>query len=262
MLNPIMVKELRIHSRRTILYWVGLIYLLMVSISACILIWQYKLIDPLNDILVTSRSVFVVFTTIAVVINSFVSPSIALLIINAEKDISYLDFLKLTRLKSYQILSGKFICLLFYTILVNSLSAPVIMLLASFSGVSIFGVARFYLITIFCNITFGFVGISYSAIFKRIKTVAILTFATTVFFLFGTLMMKPVLRQILRSRNIIAESIFRGLNPIHATINILDPRDTSKVAGLSLWLFLIISYLFLIIVFSIIANFKLNLVES
>lgn len=245
MLNPLLIKELRVQTRGRDIYVVGGIFILALSALVFGLIWEASTgHGTLNA--EYGREMFMAFIVVLMLTISLICPAFTVGAISLERERLTFDQLRLTLLKPRQILAGKVAPTLVYILILLFASLPIAILIVPLSGVSSMEMASCYLVIFISALAFSLIGIMCSSIYKSVRASTVMAYAVTGFFIFGTALAPMMLTSIFRINiNRILLDLFISLNPFHALLSVLGKRGQSQVIGLSPWIFTIVSYLIL-----------------
>ena len=107
------------------------------------------------------------------------------------------------------------------------------------------------------------IGIMCSSIYKSVRASTVMAYAITGFFTFGTALTPMILTHIFRVNvNRILLDLLIFLNPFRALSGVLDRGWPPQVAGLSPWVFTIVSYLILSVITACIALLRFRKMRS
>lgn len=237
MLNPLLIKELRMQTRGWKTYAVGIIYLLAISALAFGLFWEAsaggRTLDPEYG-----GDMFLAFVIALILAVCLICPAFTVGAISSERERLTFDQLRITLLKPHQILVGKAAPPLIYALILMVASLPIASLIVPVGGISLAEVASCYLIAFISAMAFTLIGLMCSSIYRHTRTSTVMTYSITGFFLFGTAMI-PL---IARSNHILMELCI-ALNPFHAAMSVLGKGKQLQLGGLSAWDVAVIGYL-------------------
>ena len=262
MLNPLLIKELRMQTRGREIYVVGGIFILALSALVFGLIWEASTSDgTLNA--EYGKEMFLAFIVVLMLAISLICPAFTVGAISSERERLTFDQLRITLLKPRQILVGKVTPTLIYILILLFASLPIAILIVPLSGISSTEIASCYLLIFISALAFSLIGLMCSSIYKSTRASTIMAYAVTGFFTFGTAVAPMILTSIFRvSVNRILLDLFISLNPFHALLSVLGRGRQPQMAGLSPWIFTIISYLILSVIAACIALLRFRKMRS
>ena len=243
MLNPLLIKELRMQTRSKETYAVSSIYILALSVLTFTLIWEASTGDRTLN-MEYGKEMFLAFIVVLMLAICLICPAFTVGAISSERERLTFNQLRVTLLKPYQIVIGKAAPSLIYILALLFASLPIVILIVPLSGLSLMEMASCYLIALISALAFSLIGLMCSAVYRNTRAATVMTYATIGLFMFGTAAAPMILTTVFRMRiNRILLNLVTALNPFHAVFNILGRGRQVQVAGLSPWNINIIGYL-------------------
>jgi len=243
MLNPLLIKELRMQTRGWGTYAVGIIYLLALSALAFSLFWEAstggRTLDPEYG-----GDMFLAFVIALILAVCLICPAFTVGAISSERERLTFDQLRVTLLKPHQILVGKAVPPLIYVLILMVASLPIASLIVPVGGISLAEVASCYLIAFISAMAFTLIGLMCSSVYRHTRASTVMTYSITGFFLFGTAMIPLIVGGTFRlAINRALLDLCIALNPFHAAMSILGKGKQLQLGGLSSWDVAVIGYL-------------------
>lgn len=251
MLNPLLVKELRIKARRRDIRAVSIIYILMLSALAFSLFWLASTGSKTLDA-EYGRGIFLNFVLALMLAICLICPAFTAGAISSEREWMTFGQLRVTLLRPYQILMGKFVPSLVYILILLLASIPIAILIMSLSGVSLVKAAHCYLIVFAAAFAFSLIGLICSSIYKKTQAAMVATYTIVSLFAFGTAIIPMILTSIFKVNidQILLDWIV-VLSPFHVMFTIMGKGRQFQLAGMASWNVALVVY----IAISVIANF-------
>ncbi|HBY94070.1 MAG TPA: hypothetical protein DEP84_08930 [Chloroflexi bacterium] len=188
--NPIIIKELRSRMRgpRAFLVLTGFLLLL-----AAVTFLLYRVVletvrftpGPLSATVGQSMFAGLAFFELFLII--FITPALTAGTVSGEHEAQTYEMLVATPLRPVSILWGKLIAALSYVFLLIFAAVPLASLVLIFGGVTIRDMLTALLVLVVSAITFGTVGVFYSALLNRTGRATVLSYLTLLFFILGPL---------------------------------------------------------------------------
>jgi len=254
MLNPILIKELRIQMRSWKYYAVGTIYILTISGLVFGMIWEAstskKTLDPEYG-----KRIFFAFFVVLTLAVCMICPAFTVGAISSEEELLSFDLVRITLLKPRHILSGKLAPVLIYALILLFASLPATLLIMPVSGTSLMEISLCYLIAFISATMFSLIGFMWSSIFRRTRIAAIVAYITTGVFAFGTMVVPTMLSRIFQVRiSHILLSLCNALNPFYVIASKLEGAEKAT----ELITNLIISYLIISVIVTLVILLRLR----
>jgi len=243
MLNPLLIKEFRVQTRCRETYAVAIIYIFVISALTFSLLWEASTSERVFSP-EYGREVFLAFVAVLIVMVCLICPAFTIGAISSEREHLTFDQLRVTLLKPRQILMGKAVPPLIYTLILLFASLPVATLIVPVGGISILEMASCYLIAFISAVAFSLTGLMWSSIFRSTRTSTAITYVVIGFFTFGTAIVPMILSGVFRVEiNRVLLDLCTTLNPLQAVFSVLGRGRQFQLAGLSLWEITIAGYL-------------------
>lgn len=243
MLNPLLIKELRMQTRSREIYAIGGIYVLALSALTFSLFWEASTGDRTLD-MGYGGEMFLAFIVVLMLAICLICPALTVGSISSERERLTFSQLRVTLLKPRQILVGKGAPPLIYILILLFASLPMAVLILSLSGISPIKAASCYLVVFVTAMAFSLVGLMCSSIYKNTRASTVMTYAIMGLFTFGTAVAPMILVGVFRMNiNRVLLDLFTALNPFHAVLSILGRGKQFQTVELSPWGIAIIGYL-------------------
>jgi ABC-2 type transport system permease protein len=237
MLNPLLIKELRMKTRGVEAYAVGVIYIFALSALAFGLFWEAssggRTLDPEYGI-----KMFLAFVVAVILAVCLICPAFTVGAVSSERERLTFDQLRVTLLKPRQILLGKALPPVIYVLVLIVASIPAASLIAPVGGISPAEMFFCYATAFISAMAFGLVGLMCSSIYRRTRPSIVMTYSIAGFFLFGT----AVIPRIVRLNRVLLD-LCLSMNPFYAAMSALGRGKQVQIAGLSSWDIAVIGYL-------------------
>lgn len=243
MLNPLLIKELRMQARGKEIYAISGIYILALSVLTFTLVWEASTGDRPLDVEYGKEMLLAFFVALMLAV-CLICPAFTVGSISSERERLTFNQLRVTLLKPHQILVGKAAPSLIYILTLLFASLPIVLLIVPLSGLSLTELASCYLIALISALTFSLVGLTCSAIYRNTRASTVMTFATIGLLMFGTAVAPMILTGVFRVKiNRILLDLFMSLNPFYAVLSVLGGGKQIQMAGLSPWSVTVTGYL-------------------
>ena len=241
MLNPLLIKELRMKTRGVEAYAVGVIYIIALSALAFGLFWEAssggRTLDPEYGI-----KMFLAFVVAMILAVCLICPAFTVGAVSSERERLTFHQIRVTLLKPRQILLGKALPPIIYILVLIVVSIPVASLIAPVGGVSLAEMFSCYVVAFVSAMAFGLIGLMCSSIYRRTRPSIVMTYSIAGFFLFGTAIIPRIVDGVSRISRFLLD-LCVSLNPFHAAMSALGRGKQIQLAGLSSWDISIIGYL-------------------
>ena len=243
MLNPLLIKELRMQTRGKETYAVSGIYVLALSVLTFTLIWEASTGNrTLNA--AYGKEMFRDFMVVMMLAICLICPGFTVGTISSERERLTFNQLRVTLLKPHQIVVGKAAPSLIYILALLFASLPIVTLIVPLTGLSLVEIASCYLIALISALAFSLIGLMCSAVYRNTRAATVMTYATIGLFMFGTAVAPMILTGVFRMEiNRILPDLLMALNPFNAVFSILGWGRNVQMAGLPPWSINIIGYL-------------------
>jgi ABC-type transport system involved in multi-copper enzyme maturation permease subunit len=243
MLNPLLIKELRIHTRGRETYAVSGIFILALSALTFSLVWDASTSDRALDA-EYGKGMFLAFVVVLMLAICLICPAFTVGAISSERERLTFNQLRVTLLKPHQILIGKAVPSLIYILILLFASLPMAILIVPLGGISPKEITYCYLIVYVSALAFSLIGLMCSSIYRNTRAATVMAYAIIGLLTFGTAVIPIILKWVFQiSVNRIILYLLTALNPFHAAFNALGRGRQTQVAGLSPWTIDIIAYL-------------------
>lgn len=234
-LNPVIVKEMRARMRGARAFWLLTGYLTVLGLLAyglfrIVLASMQRQFGPgmppqsalIGQILFTGLAMMELLAV------CFVTPALTAGTISGELERRTYDMLMATPLRPARVLVGKAFASLTYANLLILASIPLSSIIFLFGGVALRDVIQAIGLMVIVAITYGMVGIFFSALIRRTGWAMILSYITVLAITFGTLFLWLVLLAINEGRTPTWTILY--LNPLAALASaISSPGATSSM---------------------------------
>ncbi len=187
-INPILIKELRSRMRgpRAFLILTG--FLLLLSGIAFLL---YKTLEesfrfsfgPASMSASVGVSMFLGLAFFELFLVAFITPALTAGTISGEQESLTYEMLVATPLRASSIMLGKMIAALFYVFLLIFAAVPLLSLVYVFGGVTVRDMALALLILASTTLTFGIIGMFWSALLRRTGRATVMSYMTLLLFI-------------------------------------------------------------------------------
>ena len=243
MLNPLLIKELRIRTRGREIYAIGSVFVLVLSALVFSLLWEASTGESIPNA-DYGKKIFLAFIVALMLAISLICPAFTVGAISSERERLTFSQLRVTLLKPHQILVGKAAPTLIYILILLLASLPVAILIMPLGGVSPTETASCYLVVFISALAFSLVGLMCSAICKSTRASTVMAYIIIGLVIFGTAIVPMILTEIFQlSVNRSLLNLFMALNPFYAAFSVLGKGRHLQMVGLSLWIIAIIGYL-------------------
>lgn len=243
MLNPLLIKELRMQTRGKETYAVSGIYILALSVLTFTLIWEASTGDRTLNV-AYGKEMFLAFMVVLMLAICLICPAFTVGTISSERERLTFNQLRVTLLKPHQIVVGKAAPSLIFILALLFASLPIVILIVPLSGLSLIETASCYLIVLISALAFSLIGLMCSAVYKNTRAATVMTYSTIGLFMFGTAATRMILTGVFRMKiNRILLDLLIALNPFYAVSSVLGWGRHVQVAGLPPWSINVIGYL-------------------
>lgn len=227
MINPVLLKELRMPFRSKRAPIILFIYLLVLGGFALGFIYMQSLyghdyFDPSR-----SREIFVALSVAQLILLGFVTPGLTAGVISGERERQTLNVLLITELSPVGIAVSKLISSCAFTLLLVIASLPLFSIVLMFGGTApsqLWSVFGFYLVTMFL---FAAVGMACSTFFKRTGASTVTAYGITAFLGAGTAFLAAFIYELVRNAAPRLDTVpfavqfLTNINPVLVLMNIL-----------------------------------------
>ncbi|MDQ4077520.1 MAG: ABC transporter permease [Chloroflexota bacterium] len=189
-LNPVLIKELRSRMRgpRAFLILTG--FLLLLSGIAFLL---YKTLEasfqyaygPSGMSAMVGVSMFLGLAFFELFLVAFITPALTAGTISGEHESLTYEMLVATPLRASSIMFGKMVAALSYVFLLIFAAVPMLSLVYIFGGVTVRDVAVALLVLVVTTVTFGTLGMFWSALLQRTGRATVMSYLTLLTFIMG-----------------------------------------------------------------------------
>jgi len=187
--NPVIIKEIRTRmrgSRIFILLTLHLVFLgLIVSLAYILFRTSISPSGSYEERRTFGKAIFGLLIWIELIAISFIAPALTSGSISAERERQTLDLLRVTLLPTIGLVLGKYLSGLVFILLLLFTSLPMFGSAFIFGGVLPEEIIIAVLILISCAVAFCAIGIFLSSIFPRTIISIVLSYAMTIFLVFG-----------------------------------------------------------------------------
>jgi ABC-type transport system involved in multi-copper enzyme maturation permease subunit len=190
--NPIMVKEFRSRMRGWRAFALLTAYLIFLALFSYG-VYRLVLISPpysggmpLSPFI--GQALYVAIANLSLFFVAFLTPALTATAISSEHERLTLEMLQATPLASHTILFGKLVSTAGYIILLLFAAIPMVSLVFIFGGVTLPDLFLAALVIWTTAITFGMIGLFFSAWRKRTIQAIVLSYLVILFFIIGTYM--------------------------------------------------------------------------
>jgi hypothetical protein len=256
MLNPLLVKEIRIQTRGWETYAIGTIYILALSALVFSLFWEAagdkRGMEPGHG-----EEMFLAFAVVLILAITLICPALTVGAISSEREKLTFEQLRVTLLRPHQILIGKAGPPIIYAIVLLLASTPIVSFILLSDGISLEKVAYSYLIAFTSAMAFSLSGLMCSSVYRTTRLSTVMTYAIVGLFTFGTAMLPMIASNVFRlkiNRVILDFSI--ALNPFHAVFSIFGKGRQLQLYGLSPWTVAILGYMVVSVLAICVALFR------
>ncbi|MFD3158567.1 ABC transporter permease [Haloimpatiens sp. FM7330] len=186
--NPILSKEVRVRMRSWKAPLLIAIYTGILAFVAVFILFN-TVLDPYQHSFRSSEIIesYAVLSGIQFLLIAFIVPALTSSSISGERERQTLDLILCTKLPSQSIILGKLITSISQILLLIIAALPVFSVVLLFGGISFKEISQLFIYYIVLAITFGSIGIFFSTYIKKTTTATVLTYATILFLMLGTL---------------------------------------------------------------------------
>ena len=189
--NPVVIKELRSLMRGGRAFMVLTIFLLILSL---VTFGLFRIVTSASQFdanglvsAVIGQSLFAGLAFIELLLILFITPALTAGTISSEQENLTYDMLLATPLKPATILWGKLLSSMSYVMLLIFAGIPLASLIFIFGGVAPIDTLKALLVLIMTSLTFGLIGLFFSALTGRTATATVLTYTVLLLLSIGTL---------------------------------------------------------------------------
>ncbi len=188
-LNPVLMKELRVRMRGPRAFWIMLLYLSAAMICVCVVyssfIFTRQRVNPSVSSAELGRHLFQVLMIGQAALLCLVAPGLTAGGISLEREQQSLPMLLVTLLRPRTIVLGKLLSSLSYLVLLVVCNAPFVALVFLYGGVSWRQVLEGHAVLLICAVYFGAVGLWWSAVCRRTGQSAVISYGSMVAWVLG-----------------------------------------------------------------------------
>lgn len=189
-INPIYRKELKLSTRSLKLPMLFMIYIILLTGSACFACTaffnSYNYYQSQYSSILT---VFICLSVAEVVMVMLEVPAFTANAIAGERERQTLDILLTTNLKPVQIVLGKLLSSLSSLFLLTLLSLPVLGITFAIGGIHLKDLLQLFFFILICMFFIGSLGIFFSAVLKRTSGATVASYASLLFITAGTMIL-------------------------------------------------------------------------
>jgi ABC-type transport system involved in multi-copper enzyme maturation permease subunit len=194
--NPIVVKEIRTRMRGYRSFALLTAHLLVLGIILSIVFLVFRSAtstSSLEERRIFGKAIFGLYLWMELVTISFIAPALTAGSISTERERQTYDLLRVTLLPARSLVSGKYVSGLFFILLLLFTSIPLLSPAFLFGSVVTEEIVIGLLILIVSAVVFCAMGLFFSSIIKRTLLSTVLTYALTIFIVFGIPMIMIIL---------------------------------------------------------------------
>jgi ABC-type transport system involved in multi-copper enzyme maturation permease subunit len=220
--NPIMVKEFRSRMRGWRAFAMLTAYLIFLALFSYGVYRLVLLAPPYSGMPLSpfiGQALYAAITNLSLFFVAFLTPALTATAISSEHERLTLEMLQATPLAPHTILFGKLISTAGYIFLLLFAAVPIVSLVFTFGGVSLLDLVLAALVIWATAITFGMVGLFFSAWRKRTIQAIVLSYLVILIFVIGTYFIyifSGVITQDFPSRAILVVNPFSALASVLA----------------------------------------------
>lgn len=191
--NPILIKELRSRMRgpRAFLILTGFLVLL-----SGVAVLFYKMVEqatqfsggPTPVSVTIGVTMFLGLAFVELFLVAFITPALTAGTISGEREALTFEMLMATPLRPISVLLGKMVAALSYVFLLIFAAVPLLSIVYIFGGVTVRDMLVAFLILVVTAVSFGTVGIFWSALLGRTGRATVLSYLTLLTFIGGPLL--------------------------------------------------------------------------
>lgn len=187
--NPMLAKELSSQTRGwrsplTMTAYLGVLG--AVGLADYLIVTAPMRMNGYMDTMVGMR-IYVLLAAFQVILIGFMTPALTAGAISGERERQTLDLLLCTRLSAGRIIVGKLLASIGFEMLLIGASLPMFALVFLFGGVAPLDLAKSFGIYLLTAVTFGAIGVFFSAVFRRTQIATVVTYGVVFFLIFGTI---------------------------------------------------------------------------
>lgn len=189
-INPVYLKELKtsVRTMKTSMILLGYNGLLaLFGLFAFVIIFSF---DLRYGGVIQYSAILKVYSIIGAVefgLMLFIIPSITAASIASEREKQTLELLLTTKLSPLQVITGKLLSSISTMILLALSSLPILALVFSIGGITVYDLLEFMILIIVTAIYIGSIGLFFSTLFKKTTFATVSTYGSVLFLTVGTL---------------------------------------------------------------------------
>lgn len=189
--NPIVAKEYRTRMRTWRSPVAITIYIVLLG-GIGWAVFSATAATQANNVIQTSpgglgSQLFTFLVLFQVALIAFMTPALTAGAISGERERQTLDLLFVTPIRPFSIIWGKLLASISFIVLLLVISVPLFSLVFLFGGVELDQVLEAFLVTAVTAMTLGFVGVAFSAFFRRSLAATVGAYGAAFILLVGTL---------------------------------------------------------------------------
>ena len=131
-------------------------------------------------------TVFTFLVLFQVGLLAFITPALTAGAISGERERQTIDLLFVTPLRPFSIIWGKLLASMSFVVLLVLLSVPIFSLVFLFGGVELDQVVAAFALTLVTAMTFGFLGVAFSTLFRRTLAATVASYGAAFVLLVGS----------------------------------------------------------------------------
>ena len=211
--NPLLVKELRSRMRGARAYWILLAYLTVLGIALVLTYanWRWRA-EVEGEAFAIGRAFFETLFFVQIGLVCLIAPGLTAGTITVEKEQRSYDLLAVTPMKARSIIIGKLISAISFSVLLVTCSLPLVSVCFLLGGVSPGEVFFAYVVLLMAAVTYGSIGMMWSAVSRNTATATVATYLTVAIVFLGTM---PLVDYSAR---------LQALNPAGAFLYVVSPE--------------------------------------
>lgn len=222
--NPVLKREMRTKMRSwraagIIVVYLGIMISLALTMLSSMNVTSYNYYGISPD---ASINMFCSLAAMELALILFIVPAITAGTISGEREKQTLDLLLTTTMTPMEIIVGKLSASLSHVILLLIASLPVFSIVFMFGGVSALQMAGLMLYFVFISIMVGSVALYFSSRTKKTTSATVLTYATGIFMILGTLWITLILVEFSNGISFDEMMPLNYINPVIGFISFID----------------------------------------
>ncbi len=232
-LNPILINELRVRMRGMRPYLILTLFLISLVGAGALIYYVVLQQQRFSMTLLSAQVGQAIFSGLALwtlFLVVFLAPALTSGAISSERERLTYEMLMSTPLQPVRILWGKLIAALSYLFLLIFASVPVFSVVLMFGGVEPLDVLKTLVLLICSAITFGTIGLFFSALMRRTATATVMSYVVILVLIGGTFIVGSLWNQTLmhsQPGDTLPPHLFY-LNPFSALVSIVAITPTSN----------------------------------